>query len=192
MGGGLWPVAHTFCTLSHHNSPPPCPALQYPVEHPEKFEKYGMAPSKGVLFYGPPGERGRCQGVLRLRTEPPSLVRVCSPADVLSGVARTSAAAQRLSLRCAPAPGRLRQDAAGQGHCQRMPGQLHLRQGAGAPDHVVWRVGGQRARDLRQGEWAARGPRCRAWPRRQCSCPVRTMPAAVAGPLQARRGPRPC
>ncbi len=32
-------------------------ALQYPVEHPEKFEKYGMAPSKGVLFYGPPGER---------------------------------------------------------------------------------------------------------------------------------------
>lgn len=30
--------------------------VQYPVEHPEKFEKYGMAPSKGVLFYGPPGE----------------------------------------------------------------------------------------------------------------------------------------
>jgi transitional endoplasmic reticulum ATPase len=29
--------------------------VQYPVEHPEKFEKYGMAPSKGVLFYGPPG-----------------------------------------------------------------------------------------------------------------------------------------
>ena len=29
--------------------------MQYPVEHPEKFEKYGMAPSKGVLFYGPPG-----------------------------------------------------------------------------------------------------------------------------------------
>jgi hypothetical protein len=31
--------------------------VQYPVEHPEKFEKYGMAPSKGVLFYGPPGGR---------------------------------------------------------------------------------------------------------------------------------------
>ena len=31
--------------------------VQYPVEHPEKFEKFGMAPSKGVLFYGPPGER---------------------------------------------------------------------------------------------------------------------------------------
>lgn len=31
------------------------PAVQYPVEHPEKFEKFGMAPSKGVLFYGPPG-----------------------------------------------------------------------------------------------------------------------------------------
>ena len=29
--------------------------VQYPVEHPEKFEKFGMAPSKGVLFYGPPG-----------------------------------------------------------------------------------------------------------------------------------------
>ena len=27
--------------------------VQYPVEHPEKFEKFGMAPSKGVLFYGP-------------------------------------------------------------------------------------------------------------------------------------------
>ena len=37
-------------------SPTMCPPLQYPVEHPEKFEKYGMAPSKGVLFYGPPGE----------------------------------------------------------------------------------------------------------------------------------------
>ncbi|KAJ4784508.1 hypothetical protein LUZ62_035754 [Rhynchospora pubera] len=29
--------------------------VQYPVEHPDKFEKFGMAPSKGVLFYGPPG-----------------------------------------------------------------------------------------------------------------------------------------
>ena len=29
--------------------------VQYPVDHPEKFLKYGMAPSKGVLFYGPPG-----------------------------------------------------------------------------------------------------------------------------------------
>merc|ERR1719453_2379878 len=29
--------------------------VQYPVEHPEKFLKYGMSPSKGVLFYGPPG-----------------------------------------------------------------------------------------------------------------------------------------
>lgn len=29
--------------------------IQYPVEHPDKFEKFGMAPSKGVLFYGPPG-----------------------------------------------------------------------------------------------------------------------------------------
>jgi len=29
--------------------------VQYPVEHPEKFKKFGMQPSKGVLFYGPPG-----------------------------------------------------------------------------------------------------------------------------------------
>ncbi|XVE79803.1 hypothetical protein DITRI_Ditri14bG0085400 [Diplodiscus trichospermus] len=29
--------------------------VQYPVEHPEKFEKFGMSPSKGVLFYDPPG-----------------------------------------------------------------------------------------------------------------------------------------
>ena len=30
--------------------------VQYPVEFPEKFEKFGMQPSKGVLFYGPPGK----------------------------------------------------------------------------------------------------------------------------------------
>merc|ERR1712023_616499 len=29
--------------------------VQYPIEHPEKFEKFGMTPSRGVLFYGPPG-----------------------------------------------------------------------------------------------------------------------------------------
>ena len=29
--------------------------VQYPVEHPELFEKFGMAPPHGVLFYGPPG-----------------------------------------------------------------------------------------------------------------------------------------
>ena len=28
--------------------------VQYPLEHPEKFLKYGMSPPKGVLFYGPP------------------------------------------------------------------------------------------------------------------------------------------
>jgi transitional endoplasmic reticulum ATPase len=26
--------------------------VQYPVEHPEMFEKFGMQPSHGVLFYG--------------------------------------------------------------------------------------------------------------------------------------------
>jgi transitional endoplasmic reticulum ATPase len=29
--------------------------VQYPVEHADKFVKFGMSPSKGVLFYGPPG-----------------------------------------------------------------------------------------------------------------------------------------
>merc|ERR1712146_721294 len=29
--------------------------VQYPVNYPEKFEKFGMNPSRGVLFYGPPG-----------------------------------------------------------------------------------------------------------------------------------------
>eukprot|EP00956_Cyclotella_meneghiniana_P005834 scaffold7611_cov47-Cyclotella_meneghiniana.AAC.2 len=29
--------------------------VQYPVEHAEKYIKFGMHPSKGVLFYGPPG-----------------------------------------------------------------------------------------------------------------------------------------
>eukprot|EP01116_Phalansterium_solitarium_P005963 TRINITY_DN18287_c0_g1_i1.p1 TRINITY_DN18287_c0_g1~~TRINITY_DN18287_c0_g1_i1.p1 ORF type:complete len:811 (+),score=264.24 TRINITY_DN18287_c0_g1_i1:148-2580(+) len=29
--------------------------VQYPVEFPDKFSKFGMNPSKGVLFYGPPG-----------------------------------------------------------------------------------------------------------------------------------------
>lgn len=29
--------------------------VQFPIEHPELFEKFGMQASKGVLFYGPPG-----------------------------------------------------------------------------------------------------------------------------------------
>ena len=29
--------------------------ILFPIEHPEKFMKFGMQPSKGVLFYGPPG-----------------------------------------------------------------------------------------------------------------------------------------
>lgn len=29
--------------------------VQYPIEHPEMFEKFGSSPSRGVLFYGPPG-----------------------------------------------------------------------------------------------------------------------------------------
>ncbi|KEP66998.1 UNVERIFIED_CONTAM: cell division protein CDC48CY [Hammondia hammondi] len=29
--------------------------ILYPIDHPEKYEKFGMSPSRGVLFYGPPG-----------------------------------------------------------------------------------------------------------------------------------------
>ena len=29
--------------------------ILYPIDHPEKFEKFGLTPSRGVLFYGPPG-----------------------------------------------------------------------------------------------------------------------------------------
>lgn len=32
--------------------------ILYPIDHPEKFEKFGMNPSRGVLFYGPPGKAG--------------------------------------------------------------------------------------------------------------------------------------
>eukprot|EP01135_Chromosphaera_perkinsii_P000420 Nk52_evm67s78 gene=Nk52_evmTU67s78 len=42
--GGLEPVKRELQEL-----------VQYPVEHPDKFLKFGMTPSKGVLFYGPPG-----------------------------------------------------------------------------------------------------------------------------------------
>uniref|UniRef100_A0A673GHS0 Zgc:136908 n=1 Tax=Sinocyclocheilus rhinocerous TaxID=307959 RepID=A0A673GHS0_9TELE len=29
--------------------------VQYPMEYPDKFLQFGMTPSRGVLFYGPPG-----------------------------------------------------------------------------------------------------------------------------------------
>lgn len=34
-----------------------CPVqmIQYPVEYGPLWQKFGMSPSKGVLFYGPPG-----------------------------------------------------------------------------------------------------------------------------------------
>ncbi|KAL7222804.1 hypothetical protein ACSBR1_024494 [Camellia fascicularis] len=37
------------------NLPPYMFALRNMMEHPEKFENFGVSPSKGVLFYGPPG-----------------------------------------------------------------------------------------------------------------------------------------
>lgn len=36
-----------------HMTPPH--SVQYPVEHADKFKKFGMSASKGTLFYGPPG-----------------------------------------------------------------------------------------------------------------------------------------
>lgn len=30
-------------------------AVQYPLEHAAKYRKFGLSPSRGVLFYGPPG-----------------------------------------------------------------------------------------------------------------------------------------
>merc|ERR1712164_7387 len=29
--------------------------IQYPLDYPEKFDKFGLPPYKGILFYGPPG-----------------------------------------------------------------------------------------------------------------------------------------
>jgi SpoVK/Ycf46/Vps4 family AAA+-type ATPase len=29
--------------------------ILFPIEHPDMFERFGLAPSRGVLFYGPPG-----------------------------------------------------------------------------------------------------------------------------------------
>ena len=40
--------------------------VQYPVEHPDQYLKFGMTPSKGVLFYGPPGKLTNCHSTLHL------------------------------------------------------------------------------------------------------------------------------
>ncbi|EEF51958.1 Transitional endoplasmic reticulum ATPase, putative [Ricinus communis] len=48
-------LRETVSTMRHVNLIFNAKTVQYPVEHPEKFEKFGMSPSKGVLFYGPPG-----------------------------------------------------------------------------------------------------------------------------------------
>ena len=56
--------------------------VQYPVEFPDKFEKFGMQPSKGVLFYGPPGcgKTSFCQalaGALKLDVCMLTLTKYC-------------------------------------------------------------------------------------------------------------------
>ena len=63
--------------------------VQYPVEHPEKFEKFGMAPSKGVLFYGPPGELiayHRGQHSIHLSSK--QATQYCEACSVVAGLAR--------------------------------------------------------------------------------------------------------
>merc|ERR1712023_98576 len=44
--------SHFTCALGQSN---PSSLRETVVEHPDKYEKFGMSPSRGVLFYGPPG-----------------------------------------------------------------------------------------------------------------------------------------
>ena len=48
--------------------------VHYPVEHPNKFDKFGMSPSKGILCYGPPA----CSKTLLARQLSVS-ARLCVP-----------------------------------------------------------------------------------------------------------------
>ena len=60
--------------------------VQYPIDHPEKFIKYDMLPSKGVLFYGPT--------VLLV------LVRPCSPRPSQMNVMPISSASRYVVCTC--------------------------------------------------------------------------------------------
>ncbi len=110
--------------------------IQYPVNHPEKFEKFGMAPSKVS-----------CDNRVHITTQALCVLLFARIAmiDACYNLVHPSSSAQGCLLTWLHAyvatgcvvlwSTWLRQDAAGQGHCQRVPSQLYQHQGARAAHH---------------------------------------------------------
>ena len=104
--------------------------IQYPIEHPDKYKFFGMDPSKGVLFYGPPG----CGKTLLAKvSEEHALFFTALPCVSTFVLSPPLVVLPPLTAR-----------AFCSGHRKRVPVELHLNQGPGAADHVVRRVRGQR------------------------------------------------